>query len=623
MSATKPETDRTDTGRMSESPLTTSHTDDSESAETANLFRENELRTNRTAAIALCIIGAVEIGILLFVWLGLIMLGSRSFGILMAVSGILNILLFFWAWRNKYAARGTADLILTAILFCSGVLFFYVPLNAVFLLYGPMIISAMYYNAKRIKWVAAITAVLFTVLLWANVVLEAVSEPMRAFHRLQGIGLWTDPIEVLLYRYIPHMIFLFVTALICYAIAQKGRSLVRRQAEVTAKAGAMEAELQAAAQIQMASLPPAEFESDRGIRIEGRIRAAKVAGGDFYDYFESGPDLFLLVADVSDKGMPAAMFMMKAKNILRSSLRDDRTLEDAVAEANRRICENNPDCMFVTLWILRINEKTGAGQYLSCGHAAPMLRRADGSVVCLESKPHLPLGLFPGANYASDRITIRPFERLAVYTDGLTDAENETGDRFGTERLLDAFRALSPEDPSPCDTIFAVIDRFASDVRQFDDMTLLLLDKRDVAAETQLLRVKAGSGASEPVIEKLNSLLAERNCPETVRRNLDVAVDEICSNIADYAYPDGEGEFEVHFRIGGNEAELTFLDQGIPFDPFALEEEEDEELRIGGLGIPLVKQLTDRAEYRRDGDTNCLCIGKTWGPAASEGVDET
>lgn len=285
--------------------------------------------------------------------------------------------------------------------------------------------------------------------------------------------------EVLSYRYIIHSIEFFITALICNGIAKRGKNLVLKQSQITAEVTAMEADLKIASNIQLESLPAQSYStSDGEIRINALIRPAKMVGGDFYDYFICGQDIVFLVADVSDKGLPSAMFMMKAKNTIRSAVLNGESLEKSVASANVELCHDNNENMFVTLWIASINRQSGIGTYVNAGHPTPLLRHADGSVSNIENEPNTMLGLFADTVYTSQPIVIKEDDTLFVFSDGLTDAENDSKEFLGKERLLQYVQCLPADTEDFCNTLIDKIDGFASNQNQFDDMTLLTFSRK-------------------------------------------------------------------------------------------------------------------------------------------------
>ena len=240
-------------------------------------------------------------------------------------------------------------------------------------------------------------------------------------------------------------------------------------------------ELAMAADIQENAIPRVfpPFPSEKRIDLFADMRPARDVGGDFYDFYFTGPQaVTFLVADVSDKGVPAALFMMRAKTILKNLAQSGRPLADVVREANDALCEGNAANMFVTAWIGTVDLATGAVTYVNAGHNPPiLLRAADGSAAYVRSRPGLVLGAMPGAKYRTGEISLEPGDAIYLYTDGLTEQTDPNGELFGEERLrsfLEGGGFLAH--PETCTgAVLAGVDAHAAGAEQSDDRTQLLL----------------------------------------------------------------------------------------------------------------------------------------------------
>lgn len=586
-----------------------------DSAIKEKLFFDNEVKTNRLASIALGIMGLTLAALILLDALGIYELGGKVCWNGLFISGIIDCSVYpiarFFNFNKKWIKR----LILAAVIISSSICFFLYPLNADFLTYGPIIISAMYYDRSVIKLTGVITCVCYGLMLQANVVFESTWEEIRLFHEYQEITIFRYPMEILTYYFLPHVVFFFVVALVCDGIARRGNEFLIKQAVNSREISMMENELNAASQMQLNSLPERLYFTENGnIAINAMMRPAKAVGGDFYDYFISGNNLIFLVADVSDKGLPAALFMMKAKNAIRASFMADPEFEKAVNMANGLLCSDNKENMFITLWIASINVNTGVGKYANCGHLPPMIRRSDGQVVTLENDPDMMLGVFENTEIRSHVLRLKKDDTLVVFTDGLTDAINEKGESFGDLRLLEAVRALRPEKQEESNLLFQEVDRFVGDTEQFDDMTSIRVHIQQVAGPAEKeLELQTGAEHSALLVDEVNRMLEAAECPENVRRNIDVALDEVCENISEYAYEGEAGAYSVKLQVGENYAELIFRDAGKEFNPLAKDTSPEEgELRVGGLGIYLYLSLMDQVGYTRSDNKNILHLMKTW-----------
>ena len=245
-------------------------------------------------------------------------------------------------------------------------------------------------------------------------------------------------------------------------------------------------ELAMAADIQENAVPRVfpPFPSEKRIDVFASMKPAREVGGDFYDFYFTAPGrLAFLVADVSDKGVPAALFMMRAKTLLKNLAQSGRPLADAVREANDALCEGNAASMFVTAWVGTLDLATGAVTYVNAGHNPPVrLRAADGSAAYVRSKPGLVLGAMPGAKYRAETLALEPGDALYLYTDGVTEQADPRGELFGEERLrafLEAGGFL--ERPETCTgAVLAGVEAHAAGTPQSDDRTQLLVRWRGV-----------------------------------------------------------------------------------------------------------------------------------------------
>ena len=240
-------------------------------------------------------------------------------------------------------------------------------------------------------------------------------------------------------------------------------------------------EMAMAADIQENAIPRVfpPFPGEKRVDLYANMQPAREVGGDFYDFYFSAPDrLVFLVADVSDKGVPAALFMMRAKTILKNLAQTGRPLADVVTEANDALCEGNAANMFVTAWIGTVDLETGAVAYVNAGHNPPVrLRAADGSAAFLRSRPGLVLGAMPGVKYRAETLALEPGDVIYLYTDGVTEQADPRGELFGEERLralLEGGDFLAR--PETCTgAVLAGVETHAAGAEQSDDRTQLLV----------------------------------------------------------------------------------------------------------------------------------------------------
>lgn len=250
----------------------------------------------------------------------------------------------------------------------------------------------------------------------------------------------------------------------------------------------IDAELAFAKAIQHSALPSVfpPFPNRKEFDIRACMHTAKEVGGDFYDfYFVDKNTLAFLIADVSGKGIPAAMFMMTAKTLLKSYAESGMGVAEVLTQANNKLCESNDAGMFVTVWMGYLNTKTGEVTYANAGHNPPFIRHADGRVDVVKSRPGLVLAGMEGIRYRTNTVHLKPGDLLYLYTDGVTEATDAENNLFGEARLQAVLQQrLSGDIQTVCTQVKEDVDRFVGEAPQFDDITMMALTYAPAAEET-------------------------------------------------------------------------------------------------------------------------------------------
>ena len=269
---------------------------------------------------------------------------------------------------------------------------------------------------------------------------------------------------------------LFALVLCFRLVMQKFR---RQQAKIDAMRAEADArrreDMEMAAKIQSSSLPMS-FPAGDDFVFSAKMEPAREVGGDFYDFIRL-PDgrLYFAIADVSGKGVPAAMFMMKAMGVIKSQLFKFADLAAAVAEANDRLGDQNEAEMFVTAWIGVFDPKTREVEFVNAGHNPPLVRHRDGAIEWLRGCGGSALAVFPGDSYRAKKIALASGDALVLYTDGVTEAKNGAGEFFGEARLEAALAAGGGRRCQAVDAVFASVAAFAAGAEPADDITVLSL----------------------------------------------------------------------------------------------------------------------------------------------------
>ncbi len=246
---------------------------------------------------------------------------------------------------------------------------------------------------------------------------------------------------------------------------------------------ALENELDVARRMQRSILPDV-FPSGEAFRMYASMRPARAVGGDFYDFVQlASGRIGFAIADVSGKGVPAAMFMMLARTLLKGAAIGSHDAGEALETVNQILLEDNTSMMFVTVLYGIYDPASGSLTYASGGHDAPVLARANGQTEVLPRTGGIALGVMEGAEYACHRMTLAPGDTFVLYTDGVTEAQNSTSEQFGLKRLCEVFEGNAPADPQQaCDMMFKAVSEFAGDAPQFDDITCVTLQRTRAAS---------------------------------------------------------------------------------------------------------------------------------------------
>ena len=420
--------------------------------------------------------------------------------------------------------------------------------------------------------------------------------------------------QTLRHSYVPKLILYSMIAIMCSEIAKRGRAAIFDQQSETQKTERISTELNLASSIQANMLPnifpafPERFEFD----IYATMTPAKEVGGDFYDFFMVDEDhLAMVMADVSGKGIPAAMFMVIAKTLIKDHTQLGLYPADVFTRVNNLLCEGNEAGLFVTAWMGVLDLNNGELIYANAGHNPPVIKQ-NGEIKYLHCKPGFVLAGMEDYQYKEYSLMLSKGDKLFLYTDGATEATNINKELYGEERLLNCLKSLGPN-MNCADALHAVradIDKFVGEAEQFDDLTLLAFDFTPKSKEKETIE-----RTFDATDEKLHDVLAfveegleshEASMKATMA--ITVALEEMFVNIAHYAYPDKPGKATIGMHFNDDEVELHLIDNGIPFNPLAKEDPDitlqAEDRQIGGLGIYMVKQSMDHCEYYRRSNEN-------------------
>ena len=365
-------------------------------------------------------------------------------------------------------------------------------------------------------------------------------------------------------------------------------------------------ELDIASRIQQGFLPAKNLTAPY-YEVHGIMTPARDVGGDLYDYVAlDDRRVLVVIADVSGKGMSAAMFMAVTLTLIRQFAKMGLTPDEILRRANDTLSENNAAMLFATAFVGIYDSETGLLTYSNAGHNPPYiigrtLQKLDGCTGTL-------LGLFPGEDYAPDTVPLGAGETLFLYTDGVSEAINAERKFFGTERLeetLRFFRASHAEDALAC--VSDAVAAFSGDAEQHDDITMLTLTAKQTMELSLLVDVRE--------LEKIKAAILSLRLPRTLQLNLCLAAEECFVNICSYAFEgrDASGE-RILFNLSvSDRIRMRFEDGGIPYDPLEqviLPEDYDMKTQIGGLGKLISFSIADDVRYEYRDGKNVLTLTK-------------
>ncbi len=384
----------------------------------------------------------------------------------------------------------------------------------------------------------------------------------------------------------------------------------------------LSSELGIARTIQYSSLPAIfpPYPEREDFDIYASMQTAKDVGGDFYDFFFIDSDnLVILTADVSGKGIPAALFMMTAKTLIKNLAKTKMPIEDLIFKVNNSLCKSNKQGFFVTLFYALVDLKEGKVYYINAGHNPPLLR-SDGKFKYIDTESNIALGVVENFIFQSSEFSIKKDDLIFLYTDGVTEAMNSQGVLYGAGNLLDAlnkaYKTFGPK--KYIEKIKKDIEDYTQGAEQTDDITMLALIYNGPRAEVSIAEtfiLRARTDLIKNLFRRAEKLCAKLDMRREDASKLNIAIDEIFSNISKYAYKDS-GDVELFFKADEKHVEITFTDTGIPYNPLDKEDPDinlpAEERPEGGLGIYMVKNLMENIVYERKDDRNILKISMNY-----------
>ena len=371
--------------------------------------------------------------------------------------------------------------------------------NVALLIVVPIVLSVRYFDKKYTRFIGLLTIIVFFIaylyganhgMLDMNFVQYApgttivTNEKMWLDDAVKGIpydGMLMIK-NTMISNYFVKMLQYVIVAAVSIRLVDHCQDIMDKQRNLTESTARIGTELNLAKRIQADMLPnlfPAFPERDE-FDLYASMDPAKEVGGDFYDFFMIDEDhLGMVIADVSGKGIPAAMFMMFSKNIIANNAMLGKLPAKALEDANNSICKNNSEEMFVTVWLGILEISTGHVVAANAGHEYPAIKSADGGFELFKDKHGLVVGGMEGLRYREYELQLEPGSKIFVYTDGVPEATNADEEMFGTDRMIEALNTDPGAAPKQIlKNVRSAVDDFVKDAEQFDDLTMLCLEYR-------------------------------------------------------------------------------------------------------------------------------------------------
>ncbi len=465
------------------------------------MFHETEVQANRLGALIQLCNGIALLIVLVLVITGIFPIGGAMV-FSMTILAIVEVMVLLVVSRIvKYDAWWLKYVLIIGLVLVYARVDSVLTHKVAILMVLPVVFSSRYFSQRFAIFTSIFSAVVFFFssawgathgLINLNIVTMEAGTEMVATGGFLGdtvinAGVTDDMLirNTLLYDYLPKLLMFTIAAVISCNIARRGREMVITQHEKAMKSARIESELELGARIQAGMLPSTfpPFPDRAEFDLFAAMDPAKEVGGDFYDFFLIDDDhLCMVMADVSGKGIPAALFMMASKIILANNAKMGKSPGRILTDTNASICSNNMMEMFVTVWIGILELSTGKLTASNAGHEYPVIKAPDGSFELYKDKHGFVVGGMEGLVYKDYELEMKPGSKLFLYTDGVPEATDTESRMFGIERLL---AALNEE---PCATptgilkhVREAVDDFVKEAEQFDDLTMLCLEYRGVS----------------------------------------------------------------------------------------------------------------------------------------------
>lgn len=359
-----------------------------------------------------------------------------------------------------------------------------------------------------------------------------------------------------------------------------------------------EAELRVATNIQLSALPNNAYD-DRNVSIRSFIKSAKEVGGDFYDYFYLDDHrLVIVISDVSGKGIPAALFMMKSKELIKSVVRENNSLVDAARVVNKTLCSSDKDSLFVTSFIGIIDFNKSIITYVNAGHEKPYIISPKG-VIKLDGESNFVFGGEEDFEYKEESHAFNKGEYIFLFTDGLNESINNVREEFSYSRIeenLSSSNGLSLQEV--IDQMNNSLEEFVEGKEQFDDVTMLVV--KNQIDELNLSYDKKDYSIITEIVDTFNTSFSFLK--DEVKASAGIVIDELVNNLISYEKRE-DLKIDISFKIKNDNLMIVIKSNGNDYDPFTNHQEKyyddyNDEIKEGGFGLSIIKDIAKSHDYK-------------------------
>ncbi len=450
-----------------------------------DIYKNNEINANKYVVKCLRIMTVIALVLWFLNEIGVFIVEKHLMNISMPVGLLFFILPSAIEYKKKdtYAPK-LKYLYMAFVILGMTVLSAMLTIHTVLVWVIPVLLSCHYYS-KKFTLITLIVSLVFMAVsffvglyvgIWDSNVMRGTSQAVRVIDQ--------DVIKRSIIFYVmPRSVILCAMTPICFTLSKRTRNLIDEQVQLSAEKNRIDTELHVATKIQSDLLPcifPA-FPDRNEFEIYATMTPAKEVGGDFYDFFLIDRDhLAMVMADVSGKGVPAALFMVIAKTLIKNLALTGLPPKEILEKVNNQLCENNYSEMFVTVWLGILDVASGEITCVNAGHEYPVVCRKEGDFELVKDKHGFVVAGMENARYTEYTLTLHPGDKLFVYTDGVPEATDKDNRLYGSDRLLRVLNAHKQTAESALlQTVKEDIDLFVGTAPQFDDITMMTLSIKD------------------------------------------------------------------------------------------------------------------------------------------------